>query len=115
MLSETNIDDEFKHRCDLLAEIHEDCSDLEDSYFRDVEGMADILVADMAWYMASAVSYNMVNSLTKLGREGVDHIWLKTIDALGLSPHASYNEMEDMEALLNYAGVIGDDEEDEEE
>jgi hypothetical protein len=111
MLLETRIDDEFKHRCDLLAEIYDNCSDLEDSYFSDVEGMEDILVADMAWYLACAVSYNMANSLTELGRDGVDYIWLKTIGALGLSPQANYKEIEDMEALLIYAGVIVDDEE----
>jgi hypothetical protein len=109
MLLETRIDEDFKHRCNLLAEIYDDCSDFENSYFSDVEGMKDILVADMAWYIACAVAYEMADGLTQLGRDGVDYIWLKTIDAIGLSPQIDYKEFGDMESLLIYAGVIFED------
>jgi hypothetical protein len=111
MLLDTKIDEEFKHRCDLLAEIYDHCSDFENSYFVDVENMKDILVADMAWYIACAVSYDMVNSLTQLGRDGVDYIWLKIIDGIGLSPQRDYEVFPDMVSMLTYAGIIYEDEE----
>ena len=111
MPSDSKIDEEFKHRCDLLAEIFEDCSDFDNSYFVDVEGMKDILSADMAWYIACAVSYDMVSDLTKLGRDGVDYIWRRTIDAIGLTPSLNYQEFSEMRYLLEYAGIIYEDEE----
>jgi hypothetical protein len=111
MPSGSKIDEEFKHRCDLLAEIFEDCSDFDNSYFVDVEGMKDILSADMAWYIACAVSYDMVSDLTKLGRDGVDYIWRRTIDAIGLTSSLNYQEFSEMRYLLEYAGIIYEDEE----
>jgi len=52
-----------------------------------------------------------VNSLTQLGRDGVDYIWLKIIDGIGLSPQRDYEVFPDMVSMLTYAGIIYEDEE----
>jgi hypothetical protein len=53
----------------------------------------------------------MVSDLTKLGRDGVDYIWRRTIDAIGLTPSLNYQEFSEMRYLLEYAGIIYEDEE----
>lgn len=114
MLLETRIDEEFRHRCNLLAEIFDNYTeDPAESWIAGLENLEEMMRADLAWWLACGVAYEMIDSLTELGRDGVDYVWLKLLADIDFSPKTNFLfDYPDAEAMLIHAGVIEDPDDD---